>query len=1042
MKQNLNHKMGGMLKKWQCLLLLAFLMPLSMMAQTISVSGVVKDGSGLEIIGANVIEKGTTNGVITDFDGKFTLNVSSDATLLISYVGYQDQEIKVAGKKFFEIILKEDNEMLDEVVVVGYGTMKKSDMTGAVTSIDTKELAKRTTINPAEALQGKVSGVSIQKSSGAAGSGVSVKIRGVNSFGGNSPLYIIDGFPGDIANINPQDIASMEILKDGAAAAIYGSTAANGVIIVTTKNGKKGEMKIDFHSYLSARKVSKHLEMLDAAGYKKVHAMMYDNYNMYANADKQAKLPAYITKETGVDTDWQDEVLRTGIMQNYMFSVRGGNDQTLYSLSYNHSFEKGIFLGDDFGQDNARMKLHTTKGIVDIDANIAFVFQKNHNIKYSMKEMYMISPLVPVYDENNEYGYGLTDFDGLPNNRNIMADQHYKWSKWRSYETNANASLTFHLTDWLTYKSSYSYRGVNTRNKSHSPKYVSDVKSPVNFPSSGAGSNYWQQQMFDNVLTFSDKFGKHSITAMIGSSIQAEKEDYESVGVEGKKLVNEIIEGKIVGREVDAGFVDENFRTVNAGEGGIYNGSGGWWKYNRASFFGRLNYNYADKYLFQFTMRRDGSSKFGRDSRWGNFPSVALGWRIDQENFFPKNIAINSLKLRASWGQLGNESALGLYHTPMISTGNWMGMGFVKGGNPWGGSIAWALENRKIKWETTDTKNIGIDFGLWNNKLTGAINYYDNRTKDLLITKALAPSVGVSSPTLNVGEISNKGFELELSYNDHAGDFNYNVGFNVSTNRNRVDKLADEGQVLWGAGLHYGEDHFVNQTKVGKPIGAYYLYQADGIFQSMEEVNAHVSADGNLLQPLAKPGDIRFVDENGDGVIDDSDKIYKGSGRPKVEANFNLGGEWKGLDFSAQIGGAFGHKLYNGNKFFYEGMASGSNFLTSTLDAWTPNNTNTDIPRAVLSDPNKNARESTRFLENGNFVRLRNVQIGYTLPASLTKKLSMDNVRFYVSGDNLLTITGYDGIDPEFATGILTCGVDRHIYPFSRTYTVGAQITF
>lgn len=406
---------------------------------------------------------------------------------------------------------------------------------------------------------------------------------------------------------------------------------------------------------------------------------------------------------------------------------------------------------------------------------------------------------------------------------------------------------------------------------------------------------------------------------------------------------------------------------------------------------------------------------------------------------------MNNLKLRFSWGRLGNENALGKYDfLALISSSNWLGLGYVKGNgaNPWPASIATGLENRSLKWETTDTKNIGIDFGFFNNKLSGALNYYQNNTKDLLITKVLPPSAGLNSPILNVGEIENNGFEFELNRNDNIGDFNYNVGFNMFTTRNRVTSLADKGQVLYGEGLKYGEEHFPTQTKVGKPIGAFYLYEANGIFKSKKEVDAYVNADGKKIQSNAAPGDIRFRDVNGDGTINEDDKVYAGSGIPKVEANLNLGGSYKGFDFSVVLGSAFGHKIYNANKYFYEGMNSSSNFLRSSLNAWTPENPNTSVPRAIFQDPNGNLKESTRFLEKGDFLRLRQLQFGYTLPKALTMKAYIEHLRFYVSGENLFTITGYDGIDPEFSRGVLNTGIDRHIYPFTRSFTVGAQLSF
>lgn len=1032
-------------RKWQLFFLLVLLMPLTVWAQTIQVRGTVTDPTGMTVIGANVLEKGTSNGIITDLDGNFVLSVAPNATLVVSYVGFLTQEIQVNGQTTIQVTLKEDNEMLDEVVVVGYGTMKKSDMTGAISSVDADELAKRTTTSPAEALQGKIAGVNIMKSGGNAGAGVSVKIRGVKSFGDNEPLYIIDGFPGDINNVNPADIKSMEVLKDGAAAAIYGSVAANGVVIITTKSGKSGETKIDFNAYLSVTEIANKLEMTNASQYRSVIKQMFDNYNQYADADHQETIPSYVLTDNGVDTDWQDAMMRTGLSQNYMVSVRGGGEMAQYSLSYNHSDDKGILLGNNYTQDNARMKLHMKKGIFDLDANMGLRYTNSKQPTYSLKEMYAISPLVPIYDDSQKYGFGLTEGD-MPKNNNVMADYHYRDQQAKKYFTTGNISVGVQLAPWLTFKSGYSYRGVHYRYAYHYEDYISNPQAPNQYPYQSESTYYWQEQTLDNVFNFTKDFGKHGVSAMVGSSIQSTRYEENGVNVTGKTTVYSVDKnGNLVTEEVPAGFLDPSFATIDAGKGGTYAGNGTNWLYNRASFFGRVNYNYADRYLIQATVRYDGSSKFGKNNRWGCFPSVALGWRISEEEFFPKDIVLNNLKFRASWGRLGNEGALGQYDfQALISASNNHYGGYVQGNgsNPWPGSIAWNMERNDLRWETTDTKNIGFDLGFFNNRLTGSVNYYINQTEDLLITKELAPSVGFESPIMNVGKIRNQGFELEMNWGDQVRDFEYNIGFNLSTIKNEVVELASDGQALACTGLLYSTDHIPAYAKVGKPISGFYLYRTDGIFQNMDEVNAH-SKDGKLIQPNAKPGDIRFKDLNGDGVIDENDKEYCGTGIPKVEMNVNFSASYKGFDLSLVLSSALGHKLYNGNKYFYQAMKTPTKMLTSVMDAWTPDNTDTNIPRAVFNDPNNNSRESDRFLENGDFLRLRQAQLGYTLPKALMNKMKVENLRFYVSGENLFTITGYEGIDPEFSTSSpLDSGIDRDIFPFTRSFTFGAQLTF
>ncbi|MDD2416758.1 MAG: SusC/RagA family TonB-linked outer membrane protein, partial [Parabacteroides sp.] len=473
------------------------------------------------------------------------------------------------------------------------------------------------------------------------------------------------------------------------------------------------------------------------------------------------------------------------------------------------------------------------------------------------------------------------------------------------------------------------------------------------------------------------------------------------------------------------------------------------YEYNRASFFGRVNYSFDHKYLLQVTARRDGSSKFGSARRWGFFPSVAIGWAISEEGFFPKDGLLNSLKFRASWGRLGNESALGYYDfQTLVTTVNKKSQGYVQGDSktPWPGSISTGMANNDLQWETTDSKNIGFDYGLLNNRLTGSVNYYNSTTSDLLITKVLAPSAGLDDPTLNVGKIRNSGFEIDLKWNETKGEITYGIGMNLSTTKNRVLELANQNQVLYGTGLKYGDAHFPTQTRVGKPIGAYYLYQMDGIFQSETEVQNHfATVDGQkvLIQPDAAAGDVRFKDMNGDGQLTEDDMVYSGSGIPTLEANLLLNLGWKGFDFSATVGSAWGSEIYNGTNYFYEAMSAGSNFLSSTLNAWTESNHSNTMPRAILSDPNGNTRESTRYLEKADFVKVRQIQLGYTFPKALTQKMQLERLRVYASVNNLCTLTGYSGIDPEFSRkSVLDTGVDNYIFPFTRSYLFGIQLSF
>lgn len=1012
--------------------LVMVLFSMQVSAQDIKVTGKVVDKSSATIPGVTIQVKGKSVGTATDINGNFSLKATAGDILMVTYVGYKSVEVKAAATPL-QIILEEDAQKLDEVVVVGYGTMKKSDLTGAVASVKNEDLTKRATSSPAEALQGRISGVSIQKSGGNAGAAIKVKIRGVNTFGSNEPLYIIDGFPGSVSSVNPNDIESMEVLKDGAASAIYGSIAANGVVLVTTKKAKEGKIVVDFNSYLSVTSIDNKLDLLDSKGYVNVLS------SAYTNAGRT--LPAYLTKEIRFNTNWQDEVFRNGLAQNYNMSVTGGQENLKFALSANYNKEKGVLIGNEVNNKNVRMKVGLKKSIFDVDANINYIAGRDRQPQFSLKEVYMISPLMPVYSEKDPSKFATTKEYGLPNNRNVMADYYNRNSYTDSYKFTGNVSLGINIASWLQFKSSYSYKNNSFLEFFHNPTYVPDKN--INYANNSDGRTTWQEQLWDNYLNFNKSFGKHTLNAMLGTSTTLTESSWSNINVEGQRMFYYIDEGgNIQSYKVAAELMDEKYTTIDGFKGGIIGGNGSFYKYNRLSVFGRVNYSYGNKYLVQATFRRDASSKFGKDNRWASFPSVALGWKISEEEFYPKDFIVNSLKIRASYGRIGNENALGYYDfTPTMEVGNYLWYGYLQNGNPWLGATCSKLQNDKLRWETTESYNIGFDFGMFNNKLTGTINYFDKTTKDLLVNRIYEVSSGYSNQVMNVGEIKNNGVELELNYSSKANKFNYNIGFNIAYLRNEVEKLYNDSQTLYGTGLKYGTEHFPTQTVVGHTVASYKLYQTDGIFQSMDEVLAY-SKNGKLIQPNAKPGDIRFKDINGDGIIDPNDQTFCGSGTPKVEANLSFNGSYSNFDASFLIGSGWGHKLYNANRYFYEAMNAGSNMLTSTQNAWTPKNTNTSIPRAVIGDPNGNTRESDRFLEDGDFIRLRQIQIGYTLPKNLLTKAGITNLRFYISGENLYTWTKYSGIDPEFSNSLLNTGVDTFIYPFTKSFVAGVQFTF
>ncbi|MCL3779425.1 SusC/RagA family TonB-linked outer membrane protein [Prolixibacteraceae bacterium JC049] len=1002
------------------------------------VRGVVTEPNGDPVVGASVIIKGTTRGVVTDIDGNYTLPLDGNSNVLVfSFMGMVSQEVEINGRQQINIVLETDNIGLEEVVAIGYGVQKKSDLTGAVASVKADKIQKVAVTNPGEALQGRLAGVSVTKLGGAPGAGVDIKVRGVGTVGSNAPLYIIDGLPGSLYFLNPNDIASIEVLKDGAAAAIYGSRAANGVVLITTKKGKTGGPKIDYQGFVSFVSPRKLYDVLDADGYVNVHRQMYENVGQ--------ALPGYLGNPGSHDTDWVDEVFQNAVLHNHSVSISGGAENAHYSLSGNLVDEGGTVLGSNFIKKALRAKTGITKGMLTVDGNISYTETKTEGYKLSLRETYHISPLIPIYDDTKKSGFGYAEGD-LPSHNNPIGVDHFNSGNRQVQYFVANMSFQLKPFDWMLIKSNLGLTNSNEYEWSYRPPYMVNVKEEKKYPFVSEQRSNWRERIMENIIQLNHDFDKHSVSLLGGFTATKQTNKWTGANVEGKTVERFVEDGKIKENIIPGGFLDLGFKTLNAGEGGTYDAWGSNYTYTRSSVLGRLNYAYDNKYLAQVTFRRDGSSKFGADSRYGNFPSASVGWRMSEESFVKNLNLFDNLKLRGSWGRLGNEVTLGYYdHQALISTQNgyWGGYSKGNGENPWPGSIAPDLENKDLSWETTESINIGIDFGFLGNRLTGALNYYQSNTSDMLVVRRVPVSAGVSNPTVNVGEIENRGFELELSYTGNAGELNYEITGTVSTLKNEVKKLANTDQILYGAGLKFGSSHYATQTRVGNEIGAFYLYQADGIFQNQAEIDAHVSSDGTKVQPGASPGDMRFKDMNDDGKLDEDDIVYSGAGIPKMEYSLNLNASYKNFDLSVYLQGVSGNKIYNGNRFELEGMDAGRNFLASTENAWRPDNTNTNIPRAALGDPNRNNRESTRFLEDGAYLRVKNIQLGYTLPKQLLSKMKFDNLRVYVSGQNLITLTDYSGLDPEVGqSSVLNTGIDRTIYPISKSIVFGVQLNF
>ncbi|QJB38871.1 TonB-dependent receptor [Chitinophaga oryzae] len=1009
-------------------------------AQEKVVEGIVKSNNGEALPGVSVRVKGTPRGMLTDVKGSFRFtDLQPGAVLEVSFIGYETQEVTVNGNGPLTVTLAASTKVLDQVVVVGYGTQSKRNVSSAITSVKGNEISNVASNNPVNALQGRVAGLTVTNTGGAPGAMADIRLRGISTFGSHQPLFIVDGSPADPYYLNNNDIASIEVLKDGAAASIYGSVAANGVILITTKKGKKGAPKIEFNTWYSIVNPTGKQHLLDAEGYLKVHTMMYEP------APASTRRPAYLKAGITANTDWQDEILQQGNSENYSLNLTGGSEYFTYGLSGNITNEKGTFLGSNFKKKSIRSRNEYKKGRLTVEANLVYAETDRRDVPYSVKDAYFQSPLLPVYDDKEKYGYAL-QINQLPKFENPVGVNFYNDNSNKIQYFNGNARLSLELLRGMKFVTNLSLANSNYFTYSYHPPYRANANDPqVPFAQLQDNRGNERQRLMENLLYYDRSFGKHSLNLLAGYTALEKTYNNVLTTADGKTTIYSVKDGQIVSDVVPGGFLDPLFNTMDGAKGGTFNATGTRWQTNRLSWLGRVNYAYDGKYLLQLAVRRDGSSKFGVNRRYGTFPSVSVGWNIQSEPFMQGITWLNMLKLRASYGQLGNEEVLNAYdHQQLILINNLWGGGSVQGGGgtAWPGGAAWELRNKDLRWETNTSRNAGFDFAVFN-KLNGSFNYFNNVTSDVLIRRELAPSNGLNNPILNVGRFKNSGWELEMTWADKHGDWSYSVTGTVSQVKNKVLALANDGQKLYGTGLKYGTGPVPNTTQVGTEVGAFYLYEADGLFQSAAEVAAYKNSKGELLQPDAKPGDVRFKDSNGDGVINDADKTYKGSSFPKIEYGLNMTAGWKGFDLQLFWQGVGGNKIYNGNKYELQGMDAGRNFDVSTLNAWTPANTNTDVPRAVLGDPNANNRESTRFLESGSYLRLKNITLGYAFSPQLLQQVKVTRLRLYVSAQNILTFTKYSGPDPEIGrTDILNSGLDRLMYPQNKVLMAGAQLEF
>ncbi len=987
--------------------------------QSVAISGIVSDAAGQPVIGASILEKGTANGTITDYDGKFSLNVSAGATLVVSYIGYNTQEIKITDQKKLNITLKENTKALDEVVVIGYGVQRKADLTGSVANISTEKLNTQSNANIGQALQGKIAGVEIVSQGGTPGQGTRIMVRGIGTLNNSAPLYIVDGmYMSGIDHINPNDIASIDVLKDASSAAIYGSRAANGVVIVTTKEGTNTEGKpvIDLSANVGISSPSKYLDLLDAAGWAEVTTVSRKAAGL-APLDMAADL------SSKPDNDWQDIMFGPALMQNYNLSVKGGGKYATYYNSVGYTNQDGTMKGTNYQRYTLQSKSDFKKGIIQAGTNIVVTYDHNNPLVSEVRggmvgHTIQAIPTLERYDDSRVGGYGglygdvvnlfnpLGMVDGntmerLDENVKIYANLYFSIEPIKGLKYKLNFTPDYQSYRSYTYKGLWDF-GLNTNGITS----LSETRTRR------------RNVLVEHLLTFDRTFGDHKVSFLAGYTYQDSRYRYLYGSGQG---------------------MPEGIKELEASSQGLTS-SGNSTRSVLTSILGRAFYSYKNRYLLTATIRRDGSSKFGPNNRYGNFPSVSVGWNIAEEEFVKnKLIWLDQLKLRGGYGVLGNQEISDYQFVSVVSTGinypNGNG-GLVQGAFPK------TFANPDIKWEETAMTNVGIDFLALNNRLSLTADWYVKNTKGILLNVPIPISTGGSNdPIRNAGKIRNTGFEFNLGWVEHLNkDFSYNINFIGTFNENEVVEMGSESQTITGGTIHGGT--YTSKTVAGYPIGGFWLIPTDGIFKSEAEVQAH-QKDNVLIQPSAEPGDIRFKDTNNDGTINDGDRVYSGSPFPKFTYAINGGFNYKNFDFSFGFQGVSGNKIYNATALELADVTRGTNYLASTLDYWTPENPNASNPRLIWTDPNRNARsESDRFLEDGSYFRLRNVQIGYTFPNAWFKGF-IQKARVYLNAENLFTITDYSGYTPDVnSSNVYSRGFDEFIYPSNRTFMLGLNVTF
>ena len=1001
-------------------------------SQVRTVSGTITDQNDASPLpGVNILVKGTTNGTITNVEGQFSLSVQSDnPVLIISSIGYLSQEIEIGNRSQINVSLTEDIASLEEVVVVGYGTQKKSNITGAIASVSGEELEKMQVASFDQAIQGRAAGVYVTSNSGQPGGGISVRIRGIGSINNSNPLYVIDGVivgagnsetSNPLATLNPNDIESVEVLKDAASAAIYGARAANGVVLITTKRGKSGQPTLNYNGYYGLQIPTTNLpRAMNASEFA-------ENMNRAFTAAGQ-DAPFDNPSALGEGTNWKNVLMRNGNIQDHQLSLSGGNEKHNYFVSANYFNNQGIMI--ETFHERMSFRVNTDNKLSDkwsVGNSLAFSRTSRYDngsgnrtfIHGAFTEIYQMLPTMPVYNDDGSFA-GPTD-TRLERRRNAASRQLLPDRDNVENRLLGNLYVNFEPIKGLTFRTSFSTDISGRNTYFFEPPWEEGLLEDLfsNVSRSSFNSTFW---LWENFTTYQKGFGKHNFSVMVGTS--AQNFDVRTLSASAEY-------------ESDAFTEISNSALVN-------NSTSSFTEESLASVFGRLTYNYDERYLLTANVRRDGSSKFGPNNKFGVFPSFSAGWRVSEEAFFDSQL-INDLKFRGGWGQVGSDAIGNFKYLAALNTGFNYPFGNQQGASSLGAALL-ELGNPNIQWETSTEWSLGTDLGMLENRLTITADYFEKTRTNMLLTLPLAGISGLTQTVDNVGELLNTGFEFSTNYRKSTGKFTYDLGVNFTTFTNEVVDIDILNEIVAST---YSGSGAVTLIRRGQPLGVFYGLVTEGLFQTPEEVRQANAIDGNEDTPYqlagTAPGDFKYRDLNGDGRITGDDRQIIGSPVPDFSYGVNGNLQYGNFDLNFQLFGVQGNDVLNLGRSIRESSGRAFNKSSTVVNAWNGPGTSNTIPRPIVTDPNQNVRVGTHLVEDGSFLRLRNLQLGYNLPQTMLSTLGISQFRAYIAAQNLLTFTNYSGNDPEIGfdgNNTAANGIDQDLYPQARTYTIGVNVSF